>query len=96
MSNEISVEKYKKAYRELVLKKEKQGFTVHAVIYAGVNAGLIALNLLTVPQVLWFIFPLVGWGIGLAGHYFGVRRLPERLEGDEMKAEKIAQRNYPE
>jgi hypothetical protein len=90
--SEITVEKYKKAYRKLMLRKERQGFKVHAIIYAGVNAGLITINMLTVPQVPWFIFPLIGWGIGLAGHYFGVRGYPERLEEDEMKAERMAER----
>jgi hypothetical protein len=91
--SEITVEKYKKAYRKLMLKKERQGFKVHAIIYAGVNAGLITINMLTVPQFPWFVFPLIGWGIGLANHYyFGVRRAPQNLEEDEMKAERMAER----
>jgi hypothetical protein len=28
---------------------------------------------MVVPRFLWFYFPLIGWGIGLAMHYlFGV------------------------
>jgi hypothetical protein len=38
--------------------------------------------------VPWFIFPLVGWGVGLASHYyFEVHRAPQNLEEDELKAE---------
>jgi hypothetical protein len=92
MSNELSVEKYKKAYRKLMLRREKQGFTIHAAIYGCVNTCLIALNILTVPQVPWFIFPLVGWGIGLASHYFGIRKYPDRLEQDELRAERLARK----
>lgn len=93
MSETITVEKYKKAYRKLMLKKERLGFKVHVIIYAGVNTGLITLNMLTVPQVPWFVFPLVGWGIDLANHYyFGVHRAPQSLEEYELKAERMAEK----
>ena len=50
----------------------KRGFRGHAMVYAMVNAGLATLNLLTSPGHLWFMFPLVGWGIGLAAHGISV------------------------
>jgi len=50
----------------------KLGFRTHALIYVVVNAGLAALNLLTSPGTLWFVWPLFGWGIGLAAHGFAV------------------------
>lgn len=90
--SEISVEKYKQAYRRMKLDEGKKGFKIHATVYGAVNAGLITLNMLTVPQVPWFIFPLVGWGIGLANHYyFGVRRTLRHLEEEEAKAERLAE-----
>ena len=52
------------------------GFYIHATVYGAVNAGLLLLNLLTSPGYLWFLWPLVGWGIGLAAHglaVFGAR-----------------------
>ncbi|MEW5839982.1 MAG: 2TM domain-containing protein [Thermoproteota archaeon] len=52
----------------MVMKKEKHGFTMHAIMHAGVNAALVASNLLTVPQVLWFVFPLFSCGIGRTWH----------------------------
>ena len=59
--------------------------------YAISNSILIAINLLFVPQVLWFIFPLVGWGSGLAIHYYlGVHTAPRRIRRDEMRAENMA------
>lgn len=58
LMSEITVEKYKKTYRKLMIKKQRQGFIVHAIVYSGVNAGLITLNTVTEPQVPWFIFPL--------------------------------------
>ena len=89
--SEISVEKYKQAYRRMKLEQEKKGFKIHATVYGIVNAGLVTLNMLTVPQVPWFIGPLVGWGVGLANHYyFGVRKAPRHLEEEEAKAERLA------
>ncbi len=50
----------------------KIGFRNHAMIYGLVNAGLAGLNLATSPHYLWFVWPLFGWGIGLAAHGLSV------------------------
>jgi hypothetical protein len=90
--SEISLEKYKRAYRKMKMEEGKKGFKIHATIYSVVNAGLITLNMLTVPQVPWFIGPLVGWGIGLANHYyFGVRNATRFLLDEETKAQRLAE-----
>jgi hypothetical protein len=68
---EISLEEYKNAYREITLEEEKRGFYVHFTVFVLVNTLLILINLLFSPGVLWFIFPLFGWGIGLAFHFLG-------------------------
>ena len=49
-----------------------RGFYVHAAVFGLVNAGLLLLNLLTSPGYLWFLWPLLGWGLGLAAHALGV------------------------
>ena len=91
VNNEMSVEKYKNAYRKLMIKKATNGFKVHAIVYGCVNACLIGINTLTVPQFPWFLFPLLGWGAGLASHYyFGVRRYPKELEAEALEAERMA------
>ena len=41
-------------------------FRLHLLVYMGVLAILIPLNLLTTPDDLWFVFPLVAWGAPLA------------------------------
>ena len=53
--------------------KEKVGFYTHLAVFVAVNLFLIALWWATTgPQSFpWFIFPLFGWGIGLAAHYVG-------------------------
>jgi len=43
-------------------------FRDHAVAFATVNGGLIALNLVTDPHYLWALWPLFGWGIGFVSH----------------------------
>jgi hypothetical protein len=47
---------------------EIKGFYQHLAVYVVINAGLVAINLLTSPRYLWFVWPLLGWGIGVALH----------------------------
>ncbi len=44
-------------------------FILHLVIYLMVNGFLAVINLIFSPEVLWFIFPMVGWGIGIVLHF---------------------------
>ena len=48
------------------------GFFFHFSAYVLVNAILIAVNLLTTPNKLWFYWPLLGWGIGILAHGLAV------------------------
>ena len=45
----------------------KIGFGIHALVYVLVNLGLYAINNLT-GDFRWNVFPLMGWGLGLAIH----------------------------
>ena len=45
----------------------KTGFMIHALVYALVNLGLWAVNA-WVGGRPWHLFPLAGWGLGLAIH----------------------------
>jgi len=47
-----------------------RGVAVHLFVYLAVNALLIGVNLTTSPDNLWFFWPLLGWGLGLAAHAF--------------------------
>jgi len=94
MVEEISLEEYKKAYREIRTEEERRGFLAHLIAYIGINVMLIALNLLYVPQHIWFYWPLVGWGIGLTMHYiFRIRLLEKDLRDMEAKAEYRARKS---
>ncbi|PQJ35356.1 hypothetical protein BSZ35_12775 [Salinibacter sp. 10B] len=51
----------------------RKGFLAHLVTYLTVNIGLLLINLLTTPDVIWAIWPLFGWGLGVLSH--GLRLL---------------------
>jgi signal transduction histidine kinase len=68
------------------------GFYIHLVSYLASVAIMALINLLTTPFP-WFIFPTLGWGIGVFSHYvavFGSRYLKERVF-DPMVAREVQQ-----
>jgi 2TM domain-containing protein len=44
------------------------GFVVHATVYVATNLFLFVIWGVTGAGFPWFVFPLLGWGIGLAAH----------------------------
>jgi 2TM domain len=68
----------------------KIGFYIHAFVYVLVNLGLWAIAELG-GRGNWNIFPLLGWGLGLAIHglvtFVGLRGdgLRERMIEDEVQ-----------
>ena len=65
------------------------GFYSHLMSYLGVMAFLALINLLT-TRYPWFIWPALGWGIGLFAHYmavFGSRLLRERYFDPALERE---------
>ena len=58
-------ERYDQAKQRVELLR---GFYSHALVFVLVNIGLVAYNLATSPDRLWFIYTSVGWGIGLIAH----------------------------
>lgn len=71
-------------------------FRKHAVTFAAVNTGLVALNLMTDPHQLWFQWPLLGWGIGLAAQALSVYRLRHEGQREKIIARKLRQMRPPE
>ena len=83
-------DRYEQARQRVELLR---GFYGHAAIFVIVNLGLVAYNVATSPDNLWFVATLFGWGIGLlahgvyawgAGRFFGSdwteRKIREELE----------------
>jgi hypothetical protein len=85
-------EAYEKAKKRV---EAKIGFYIHLAVYVGVNVLLLIINLRTLPQYLWFQWPLFGWGIGVFFHGMSVfvfsgrkfREAKERMIEEEMKKE---------
>ena len=50
--------------------KAKMGFYTHLIVYIIVNILLVSIWYFTSDssELLWFVFPLVGWGIALVIH----------------------------
>jgi hypothetical protein len=47
--------------------KQRMGFTIHATVFVLVNLGLATINLVGGGKA-WHLWPLAGWGLGLAIH----------------------------
>ena len=48
--------------------RKVKGFYVHLTQYLIVIPLLAALNLVGYPQYLWFVWPALGWGLGVLAH----------------------------
>jgi len=91
--SEVSLKDYQRALREVRMEKAKRGFTIHLIVYIIVNIMLIAINLIHTPEKIWFFYPLLGWGIGIAIHYYaGVVHFPKEMEAEEALAERRARK----
>jgi signal transduction histidine kinase len=60
---------YKRARRRAA---REAGFYVHLMWYGIVIGSLLMVNLIVSPSFEWWLFPAVGWGIGLVSHFGGV------------------------
>jgi hypothetical protein len=84
-------ESYERAKKRV---EELKSFYSHLFVYLAVNAGLFLLNIITSPRHLWFYWPLIGWGIGLAIHglsVFGTQNLLGK-DWEEKKIKEILEK----
>jgi hypothetical protein len=72
--------------------KKVKGFYRHFGSWLIFSAFFIILNIRTSPYHFWAIFPIMGWGLGVALHALGVFGLPglgkdweERMLDKEMR-----------
>ena len=84
-------ERYERARKRV---EEIKGFYVHLAVFVLVNIGLFLLNIISSPETYWFYWPLIGWGIGLVAHGFGVFGLTGILGSDweEQKIKKLMEK----
>jgi uncharacterized membrane protein len=68
--------------RERRASGQRLGFRIHATVFVAVQLLLVGIwaVIWTTAGVSypWFVYPLLGWGVGLAAHYAAVR---EHLRG---------------
>jgi hypothetical protein len=76
---------YRKAQKKV---EDIKGFYGNLTSYIVVNIGLAALNLITSPSHLWFLYPAIGWGIGVAIHGMSVFNYMPFL-GNDWEEKKI-------
>lgn len=65
------------------LSRKWRSFGSHFGSYAIIISMLAIINLMTDPNSLWFLFPALGWGVGLAFHLLGAltgRDQPEEAD----------------
>lgn len=79
---------YEKAHKKV---EDLKSFNIHAIIFLFVNMMLIIINVKTYKQSdgWWFIYPLIGWGIGLVIQ--GLSLSPSGLFGQKWEDKKIRQ-----
>ena len=71
--------KYQKAKERVEAIK---GFYIHLIVYVVVNLILFSINMIVSPDSLWFIWPLMGWGVGLVLHALSVFGFVPRFAAD--------------
>jgi len=66
--------------------KKKRDFRGHVFMYVAVNALLVVIWAVTSSGFFWPIFPILGWGIGVAANAYDVYgRKP--ISEDEIRRE---------
>ena len=73
---------YEKASKRV---KELKGFYGNLISYCTVIPFLIFVNLYTSPKSIWFWWPMLGWGIGLASHAMQVFGIGKNWEENQIQ-----------
>ena len=62
--------------------RKKRDFATHVLIYLLVNSFLVVIWAVTSGDLFWPIFPIAGWGIGLAANAWDVYGRKPISEGE--------------
>lgn len=65
-----------------------RGVYIHVAAYIVVNTFLIVVDLMTTPDLIWFYWPLLGWGIGLGAHVASIF-IGDKFLGREWEERKM-------
>src|SRR5262245_18314696 len=66
--------------------RKKRGLTAHLITYLSVNLLLVGIWYATGHGFFWPVFPILGWGIGVAFNIWDVY-VPERLTEERIQRE---------
>ena len=59
--------------REKFARGQRQAFRIHATVFVAVQVLLVVVWAMVGMGHPWFLYALVGWGVGLAAHYAAIR-----------------------
>lgn len=65
-------EKMERAELEQFAAHQRKSFFSHLGTYLLVNAFLVGIDLFSDGKLEWALYPLLGWGIGIAMHAIGI------------------------
>lgn len=71
--------------------RDIKSFYMHAAMYGAVMVLLMIINLATSPGYFWAIWPMLGWGIGIAAHGLSVFEVVD-LFGRDWEKRQIEKR----
>jgi hypothetical protein len=66
----------------------RRGFFAHLAVFVIVNAALVIVNVVSASADFWAIWPLLGWGIGLAFHGLAVFATGDRFAITDERVER--------
>ena len=58
---------------ERAARGNRLAFRIHATVFVAVQLMLVVVWALTGGGEPWFLYALIGWGIGLAAHFAAIR-----------------------
>lgn len=81
--------------RALKRARDLRGFYTDLVTYLAINVLLLVINLVVTPNVLWFYWVTIFWGIALLLHALSVFSITNKYLGkewEERKAKEIMEK----
>jgi two-component system, LytTR family, sensor kinase len=85
VSSDIVEDKDKAYERAQKRVKEIKSFYGNLISYCIVIPFLIIINVITTPDHIWFLFPMLGWGIGVVAHGMSVFAIGKNWEERKIR-----------
>ncbi len=67
--------------------RAKRAFRVHLAVYLAVNALLVLIWAVTSAAYFWPVWPMLGWGLGVAAHAVSVYLGPSEISEAHIERE---------